>query len=119
MGGAISQQKAHRTRTGLYTFVLAEAQLFVRILRLTDPPAEIQETIRQKTQEFARRGFRTLGKPSAILLMTLIDVFSRSSKVWHLKRIMMHGNSSAYSPCLFSLFLLLSCCPSALINMQV
>jgi hypothetical protein len=115
----MSQPKAHPTRTGLYTFVLAEAQLLVRILRLTDPPAEIQEAIRQKTQEFARRGFRTLGKPSAILFMTLIDVYSRASKVWHLRRITMHGNSSAYSPCLFPPFLLLYCCPSALINMQV
>ncbi|KAN0105177.1 plasma-membrane proton-e [Russula decolorans] len=31
------------------------------ILRLTDPPADVQETIRQQTQEYARRGFRTLG----------------------------------------------------------
>ncbi|KAH9953795.1 plasma-membrane proton-e [Russula dissimulans] len=31
------------------------------ILRLTNPPTGVQETIREKTQEFARRGFRTLG----------------------------------------------------------
>ncbi|KAI0287666.1 plasma-membrane proton-e [Russula brevipes] len=31
------------------------------ILRLTHPPPEMQEAISQKTQEFARRGFRTLG----------------------------------------------------------
>ncbi|KAI0045238.1 plasma-membrane proton-e [Auriscalpium vulgare] len=31
------------------------------ILRLTQPPQEVQEHYRQQTQEFARRGFRTLG----------------------------------------------------------
>ncbi|KAH9984507.1 plasma-membrane proton-e [Russula vinacea] len=31
------------------------------ILRLTDPHPYVQEMIKQKTQEFARRGFRTLG----------------------------------------------------------
>ncbi|KAF8480397.1 plasma-membrane proton-e [Russula ochroleuca] len=31
------------------------------ILRLTDPAADVQEMIKQKTQEYARRGFRTLG----------------------------------------------------------
>jgi H+-transporting ATPase len=49
--------------------------LLVRILRLTDPPADVQETIRQQTQEYARRGFRTLGKSSATLSRTLIDAF--------------------------------------------
>lgn len=58
----ISLRKAHRTRTRLYTFALAEVQLLVRILRLTDPHPYVQEMIKQKTQEFARRGFRTLGK---------------------------------------------------------
>ena len=49
--------------------------MLVRILRLTDPPADVQETIRQQTQEYARRGFRTLGKSSAMLSRTLIDGF--------------------------------------------
>ena len=46
---------------------LSEIDLLVRFLHLTDPPAEVQETIRQQTQEYARRGFRTLGKPSTML----------------------------------------------------
>jgi hypothetical protein len=75
MGGAIPLQKAHRTRTRIYAFDLSEVELLVRILRLTDPPADVQETIRQQTQEYARRGFRTLGKSSAMLPRTLIDAF--------------------------------------------
>jgi hypothetical protein len=35
-----------------------------RILRLTNPPAEVQESYKQAIQEFARRGFRTLGESS-------------------------------------------------------
>jgi hypothetical protein len=62
MEGAISLRKVHRTRTRLYFFVPAEVQLLVRILRLTNPPDDVTEMIKQKTQEFARRGFRTLGK---------------------------------------------------------
>jgi hypothetical protein len=62
MEGAISLRKAHRTRTRLYSFVPAEVKLLVRILRLTNPPDDVTEMIKQKTQEFARRGFRTLGK---------------------------------------------------------
>lgn len=62
MGGSIRLQKAHQTRMRIYTFGLSELEFFVRILRLTDPPADVQETIRQQTQEYARRGFRTLGK---------------------------------------------------------
>jgi hypothetical protein len=64
MEDTIPLRKAHRMRTTLYTFVLAEFQLLVRILRLTNPPDHVQEMIKQKTQEFARRGFRTLGKSS-------------------------------------------------------
>jgi hypothetical protein len=75
MEGAISLPKAHRMRTRLYTFVLAEVQLLVRILRLTDPPEHVQEMIKQKTQEFARRGFRTLGKSSAVFSRTLMEAF--------------------------------------------
>lgn len=67
MGGTILLQKAHQTRTRIYAFDLSEVELFLRILRLTDPPADVQETIRQQTQEYARRGFRTLGKSSAIV----------------------------------------------------
>ena len=75
MGGTIPLQKAHQTRTRIYTFDLSEVELLVRILRLTDPPANVQETIRQQTQEYARRGFRTLGKSFAMLSRTLIDAF--------------------------------------------
>jgi hypothetical protein len=75
MGGTIPLQKAHQTRTRIYAFDLSEVELFVRILRLTDPPAGVQETIRQQTQEYARRGFRTLGKSSTILSKTLFDAF--------------------------------------------
>jgi hypothetical protein len=67
MGRTTPLQKAHQTRTRIYTSDLSEVELPVRILRLTDPPAEVQETIRQQTQEYARRGFRTLGKPSTML----------------------------------------------------
>jgi len=31
------------------------------ILRTTNPPPDVQEAIKQRTQEFAKRGFRTLG----------------------------------------------------------
>jgi hypothetical protein len=62
MEGAISPRKAHQTRTRLYSFVPAKVKLLVRILRLTNPPDDVTEMIKQKTQEFARRGFRTLGK---------------------------------------------------------
>jgi hypothetical protein len=71
MGGTIPLQKAHQTRTRMYSFGLSEVELLVRILRLTDPPADVQETIRQQTQEYARRGFRTLGKSSIILSLGL------------------------------------------------
>jgi H+-transporting ATPase len=43
-------------------FAVVDTYKVDRILRLTNPPSDIQETIKQKTQEFARRGFRTLGK---------------------------------------------------------
>jgi hypothetical protein len=79
MGGSIPLQKAHQTRTRIYTFDLSEVELPLRILRLTDPPADVQETIRQQTQEYARRGFRTLGKPSAMLSRTLNDAFVQRS----------------------------------------
>ena len=75
MGGAIPPQKAHQTRTRIYAFGLSDVELLVRILRLTDPPANVQETIRQQTQEYARRGFRTLGKSPANISGTLIDAF--------------------------------------------
>ena len=75
MGGTIPLQKAHQTRTRICTFDLSEVELLIRILRLTDPPADVQETIRQQTQEYARRGFRTLGKPFIIVSRTLIDSF--------------------------------------------
>jgi hypothetical protein len=71
MGCTTSLQKAHQTRTRIYTFDLSEVELLVRILRLTNPPADVQETIRQQTHEYARRGFRTLGEPSAMLSRTL------------------------------------------------
>ena len=67
MGSTIPLQKAPQMRTRIYAFDLSEAELLVSILRLTDPPADEQEAIRQQTQEYARRGFRTLGKPSTIL----------------------------------------------------
>jgi hypothetical protein len=75
MGGAIALQKAHQTRMRIYTFELSGVELLVRILRLTDPPADVQERIRQQTQEYARRGFRTLGESSAMLSRTLTDAF--------------------------------------------
>ena len=70
MGGTIPLPKVHQTRTRIYTFYPSEVKLLVRILRLTDPPADVQETIRQQTQEYARRGFRTLGTSSAMLSRT-------------------------------------------------
>jgi hypothetical protein len=76
MGSTIPLQKAHQTRTRIYTFDPPEVELLVRILRLTDPPADVQETIRQQTQEYARRGFRTLGKSSRMFSTTLIDRFA-------------------------------------------
>jgi len=76
MGGTIPLQRARQTRTRIYIVDLSEVELLVRILRLTDPPADVQETIRQQTQEYARRGFRTLGKSSAMLSRTLIDAFA-------------------------------------------
>ena len=45
-------------------FVVIDIQKVSRILRLTNPPPDVRETIKQKTQEFAGRGFRTLGKLS-------------------------------------------------------
>jgi hypothetical protein len=80
MGGTIPLQKAHRTRTRIYIFDLSEVELLVRILRLTDPPTDVQETIRQQTQEYARRGFRTLGKSFVMLSRTLINAFVCVSK---------------------------------------
>jgi H+-transporting ATPase len=48
----------------VFRFAVSKILKLVRILRLTNPPPDVQEAIKQKTQEFARRGFRTLGKLS-------------------------------------------------------
>lgn len=80
MVGAIPLQKAHQTRTSIFAFDPSEVELLARILRLTDPPADVQETIRQQTQEYARRGFRTLGKLSAMLCRTKIDALVCASR---------------------------------------
>lgn len=79
MGRTIPLQKAHQTRTRIYSFDISEVELLVRILRLTNPPTDVQDTIKQQTQEYARRGFRTLGKLSAMFSRTLIDRFVQRS----------------------------------------
>jgi hypothetical protein len=67
MGGAILPRKGPRTRMRMVAFAVIDIYKVIRILRLTNPPPDVQETIKQKTQEFARRGFRTLGKLSLML----------------------------------------------------
>ena len=62
MESAIPLRKGLRTRMRVVYFAIVDTYKVDRILRLTNPPSDIQETIKQKTQEFARRGFRTLGK---------------------------------------------------------
>lgn len=73
MESATRLQKARRTRMSVHPFVFNDVQLLFRILRLTSPPTEVQETIKQMTQEYAKRGFRTLGKLSLMPFRTLID----------------------------------------------
>lgn len=64
MESAILPRKGLRTRMRVFRFSISDIQKLVRILRITNPPPDVQESIKQKTQEFARRGFRTLGKLS-------------------------------------------------------
>ena len=62
MESAILPRKGLRTRMRVFRFAVSDIQKLGRILRITNPPPDVQETIKQKTQEFARRGFRTLGE---------------------------------------------------------
>ena len=73
MGGAILLRKGPRTRMRVVAFAVIDTQKVIRILRLTNPPHDVQETIKQKTQEFARRGFRTLGKRSLMVTKSPTD----------------------------------------------